>query len=218
MKKIILLFGCIAELTNLKAQEIAKPKTNEIVLLAGTIQPFLLQGGNFEVNFLTKKMVFEYSHGFSLDLDNKHGTIVGEAKEQQLAIHLPYSTGFGVGYRINKFFNIRFEPKLHKYEVFYDMTDRKKSSNQITSYKTSTLGIGIYFAWKPFEKNTTFLRGIYTSTSIRYWQNVWSSLPNNKIDYVNRVSNKTETHKIANIGIANTPVVINISIGYSIKL
>ncbi|MEN8839331.1 MAG: hypothetical protein ABF238_02355, partial [Flavobacteriales bacterium] len=48
----------------------------ELVLLAGTIQPFLLQGGNVELDFYTKKMMFNYSHGFSLDMNSELGTTV----------------------------------------------------------------------------------------------------------------------------------------------
>ena len=32
----------------------------------GLNQPILLQGFNFEVNYFTKKLVFDYSHGFNL--------------------------------------------------------------------------------------------------------------------------------------------------------
>ena len=63
MKTSILFSVLITGFMNLNAQENVKDsKTHELVLLAGTIQPFLLQGGNIEVNYLTKKMVFEYSH------------------------------------------------------------------------------------------------------------------------------------------------------------
>ncbi len=190
-------------------------KTKELVLLAGTIQPFLLQGGNAELDFYLPKMVFNYSHGFSLEMESASGTTVGEAKRQSVAYHLPYSTGFGIGYRLSRYFDVRFEPKLHRFEAYYDGTDRKVSENRISSYTTATLGIGAYFRWKPFEKQHNFLKGIFTSTSLRYWQNVWTSL-NNKTEYNNRVTGKNETLKAANIGIANTPFLFNIALGYSI--
>lgn len=193
-------------------------KTKELVLLAGTIQPFLLQGGNVEADFYLPKMVFNYSHGFSLEMENATGTTVGEAKRQSVAYHIPYSTGFGIGYRLSKYFDVRFEPKLHRFEAYYDGTDRKVSENRISSYTTATLGIGAYFRWKPFEKQANFLKGIFTSTSIRYWQNVWTSLDNNKTEYANRVTNTTEVLKASNIGIANTPFLFNIALGYSIRL
>lgn len=131
MKSIFFITAMLLSAVSLNAQTNSEKleKTKELVFLAGTIQPFLLQGGNFEVEFYIPKMVFNYSHGFSLELESKTGTTIGEAKEQSVAYHLPYSTGFGVGYRLNKYFDIRFEPKLHRFEGYYDGTDRKQSIN-----------------------------------------------------------------------------------------
>ncbi|MFC3196487.1 hypothetical protein ACFOET_02550 [Parapedobacter deserti] len=215
MKQLMLITTLMLSAIVSGAQTSGK-KSKEIVLLAGAIQPILLQGGNFEVDFYLPRIVFNYSHGFSLDMERKTGTTVGDAKKQSVAYHLPYSTGFGVGYRLNRYLDIRLEPKMHKFEAYYDGTRRQESVNQIVDYRTVTLGVGAYFRWKPFEKQTNALKGIFTSTSIRYWQNVWTSLDNNKHQYVNRVTNKTETLKAANIGIANTPFLFNIGIGYSI--
>ena len=218
MKQIILFTAMLfpAACTNAQTNSEKPEKSKELVFLAGTIQPFLLQGGNFEVDFYTPKMVFNYSHGFSLELENSAGTTVGEARKQSVAYHLPYSTGFGLGYRLNKYFDFRFEPKLHRFEAYYDGTDRKESMNQITYYGTITLGVGGYFRWKPFEKQNNFLKGIFTSTSVRYWQNVWSSLDNNEHKYFNNVTNQNEILKASNIGIANTPFLFNVALGYSI--
>ena len=218
MKHTILITAMLFSTAVIKAQtNSGQPqKAKEVVFLAGIIQPLLLQGGNFEVDFYTPEMVFNYSHGFSLELESSAGTTIGQAQQQSVAYHLPYSTGFGVGYRLNKHFDIRFEPKLHKFEAYYDGTNRKESVNQITDYNTVTLGVGAYFRWKPFEKLNNYLSGIFISTSVRYWQNVWSSLDSNEYTYFNSVTNQNETLKASNIGIANTPVVFNIGLGYSI--
>ncbi|WP_276974851.1 hypothetical protein [Flavobacterium filum] len=218
MKQVIFITAMLLSAAYLNAQTNSmKPKkTKELVFLAGTIQPFLLKGGNFEVDLYHQKMVFNYSHGFSLELENSAGTTVGEAKRQSVAYHLPYSTGFGVGYRLNKYFDIRFEPKFHRFQGYYDGTDRKQSINQLTDYNTITLGVGAYFRWKPFEKQNNFLKGIFTSTSVRYWQNIRSSLANNEYKYFNKVTNQNETLKTSNIGIANTPFILNVALGYSI--
>ncbi len=190
---------------------------HELVFLVGTIQPFLLDGLNFEVDYYTPKMVFNYSHGYSLELTEELGTTVGELKNQNLAIHIPISTGFGIGYRLNKYFDIRIEPKYHEFEVYYDNTNRNLSTNQITDYSTITLGLGTYFRWKPFEKQDNLLKGIFTSTSIRFWPQIFSSLKDHKIQYYNTVNKKNEIHETSNIGIANTPIIFNISIGYAIQ-
>lgn len=217
LSKIAIGLGLLfTSLTNIMAQE-QETKKYEIVFLAGMIQPFLLQGGNVEVDFYLPKMVFNYSHGFSLELESATGTTVGAAKDQSLAFHIPYSTGFGVGYRLNKYFDIRIEPKMHQFDVYYDGTDRTLAENQITDYRTVTLGLGAYFRWKPFEKQDNALKGIFTSTSIRYWHNVYSSLEGGEITYFNRETDQLEIHETANIGIANTPWLFNIGVGYSLK-
>lgn len=215
---LIFILSAMATMTYSQTLKTRESQSKELVLLAGLLQPTMLQGGNIEVDFYTKKMVFNYSHGFSLDLDNKHGTTVGDAKSQNLALHLPYSTGFGIGYRVTRFFDVRLEPKLHRFEVYYDGSERSQSTNEIADYRTVTMGIGAYFRWKPFEKQHNVLKGIFTSTSVRYWQNVWSSLEGDQITYMNRSTDRLETHKAANIGIANTPFLFNIAVGYSIPL
>lgn len=213
---LLLVFLTIAENGFSQTSENSQDQTTEIILLAGLLQPLMLQGGNFEVDVYTPKVVFNYSHGFSLDLDREHGTTVGKIKSQNLAVHLPYSTGFGIGYRVKRYFDVRLEPKLHRFNVYYDGSDRSLVSNEIAAYNTVTMGVGAYFRWKPFEKKQNALKGVFTSTSLRYWQNIWSSLDNNQIVYENRCTNQTETHKAANIGIANTPFLFNIAVGYSI--
>ncbi|MNY20153.1 hypothetical protein D3C86_1536210 [compost metagenome] len=67
----------------------------------------------------------------------------------------------------------------------------------------------------PFKKKDNWLQGITTSTSVRWWPNVGSSLKDNKFTYHNKHSGKDETLKASNIGIAGTPFLFNISIGYT---
>lgn len=184
--------------------------SNKFSVLAGIIQPAVLKGGNVEINYTTKRMMFEYSHGFSLDPSSR-----GDYKNQKLSLHLPYSTGFGIGYRINSNLDIRFESKLHSWEVYYK-DEEQKAENKIKEYKTYTLGVGIYYRYFPFKNNNSkLLQGITTSTSLRWWQNVGSTLDNNEFSYTNKFSNKTETLKAANIGIGNTPLIFNVAIGYT---
>lgn len=204
----LILFGSTQSAFAQKKSE----KESEVQILFGTIQPFLLKGWNAEIDYFTPKMVFNYSHGWSLEL--KDQTVVGEAKEQHLSLHLPYSTGFGVGYRFTEGFNARFEGKLHKFQAYYEDESFDKN-NLIGEYSTITLGAGIYYVYKPFKNKDNALKGITTSTSIRYWYKVSSTLENDKLSYFNRITNKQEIHKASEIGIANTPWLFNISIGYS---
>jgi hypothetical protein len=155
-------------------------------------------------------MIFDYSHGTSLDPPT-----VGDFKTQKIALHIPISTGFGIGYRITSFFDIRFEPKLHNWEV-YNEGEIQKTNTKLADFKTFTLGAGAYYRYMPFKNSkNTFLQGITTSTSVRYWQNVGSTLRDNKVTYKNTASNKTETFKAPNIGIANSPIIFNIALGYT---
>lgn len=214
MKKILLiiLFITIA-LANVVGQTTEKKQmlySNRLSILAGMVQPLVLNGGNIEFNYFTKRISFDYSHGFSLD-----PPVVGDFKDQNLVLHLPYSTGFGIGYRFTSFLDLRFEPKLHSWEV-YNKGESQTNANQITKFKTFSLGLGLYYRYFPFRNSESkFLQGITTSTSIRWWQNIGTTLRKDEFTYSSKTTGKDETVKAPNIGISNTPVVFNIAIGYT---
>ena len=85
----------------------------------------------------------------------------------------------------------------------------------IKSYKTYSVGFGAYYRYMPFQKKDNWLQGITTSTSLRWWPNVSSSLTDDKFTYHNKFSNKDETLKASNIGIAGSQFLFNVSIGYT---
>jgi hypothetical protein len=214
MKKMLWIMVVVAvAFSNLCAQSEATDAllySHKFSILAGLIQPTALKGGNVEINYFTKRVSFDYSHGFSLDIP-----AAGDFKEQSVVLHLPYSTGFGVGYRFSSFFDLRFEPKLHSWEVYYKDAVQNEE-NKIIDFKTMTLGIGAYYRYFPFKNSKNkVLQGITTSSSVRYWQNVGTTLRNDAFTYLNKPTNKTETLKAPNIGFGNTPLVINIAIGYT---
>lgn len=218
MKKLLMLSLWVGLTSSLWAQpDQQTPKKYEVSVLLGTIQPLVLDGGNVEVDLYLMNIVLGYSHGFSLEMTSKRGTTAGIYKDQSLAIHIPFTTGFGIGYRINKYVDVRIEPKLHKFEVYYDGADRKSESDRIITYRTITLGGGAYFRWKPFEKHKGFLNNITTATSIRYWPKISNSLEDGQLQYENRITGNTEVLKPANIGFANSPIILNVAIGYSFK-
>ena len=184
--------------------------SNRFSILLGLLQPIVSKGFNVEVNYFTKKMAFDYSHGVSLD-----PPAFGDAKDQYIVWHLPYSTGFGIGYRVTNSLDIRFEPKLHSWEAYYK-DDVQNDQTRIKDFKTVTLGIGVYYKYFPFKNsNNKFLQGLTTSSSVRWWQNVSSTLKDGEISYFNKTTSKNETLKSPNIGISNTPIIINIGIGYT---
>lgn len=200
-------------LTKVCAQSTEKPEllySNKVSVLFGLLQPVVAQGFNMEVNYTTKRMIFDYSHGVSLD-----PPVAGDFKTQNVVLHIPYTTGFGIGYRFNSFFDVRFEPKLHSWEI-YNKGDVQTAATKIKEFNTITLGIGAYYRFFPFKNSeNTFLQGITTSTSLRYWQNVGTNLSGDQFTYFNKGTNKTETLKAPNIGIANSPIIFNIAIGYT---
>ena len=214
MKHLIILVTLITMgISNSVAQTTEKKKllySNKFSVLFGTLQPVALKGYNVEFNYTTNRLIFDYSHGVSLD-----PPVVGDYKTQNVVLHLPYSTGFGIGYRFSSFLDLRFEPKLHDWEVF-NKDEMQSEATKIKGFKTFTLGLGLYYRYMPFKNsNNKILQGITTSTSLRYWQNVGTTLSKDQFSYINKSTNKIETLKAPNIGIANSPIIFNLAIGYT---
>jgi len=79
------------------------------------------------------------------------------------------------------------------------------------------LGAGIYYRYFPFQRsNNKFLQGITTSTSLRWRQNIGSTLSNDELRYANKSSLTSENLKAPNIGIGNTPLIFNIAVGFTL--
>ncbi len=72
--------------------------------------------------------------------------------------------------------------------------------------------------WRPFKKQENALRGLMVSPSLRYWPRVSSTLEDNQFTYTNSLTDRVETHQAMEAGIANTPLIFNISVGYSFQL
>lgn len=224
--KLTLLLLTLAQLYSMPLQAAPEPVmqsvpdwrtgSGELSLVAGLIQPMILQGGNVEVDLHWRRLAIGYSHGFLLRVAGIG--IVGDASEQQLAYELPVSTGFSAGARLLSWLDVRAELKMHRFNVQY--ADQKRFSAPIFSYTTWTLGAGVYARWQPFASSIGWHRGIITSTSLRYWPNVASSLggPSASRRYANTRTGKSEIHEVANIGIANTPFIFNISVGYTVPI
>lgn len=224
MKKISVFLFSVAIASNVYSQNVEwrnfNTKKHSVAFNLGLIQPLLLKGANIEVDYRYSHLVVSYSHGWALDLSGN--TITGDMKRQNISIHIPYSTGIGIGgsYNVTKanlIFDARFEPKFHKYEVVYGSDINNTETNKITTYNTFTLGGGLYVTYLPFAKMDNLAKGLNVSMSFRYWTNVYSSLKGNEITYFNKYTNQNETHKTVNIGIANTPFIFNISVGYVFK-
>ena len=184
-----------------------------IALVAGLIQPILLRGGNVELDVNHGRFVAGYSHGFSLDMQGS--TVVGDARDQGLAFHLPYSTGLSVGYRFTDWFDVRLEGKVHRFEA------RDEASGQsLFAYTTVTLGIGAYAQYRPFRDFgldfPRWLQGFVVIGSVRYWPRLWSSLPSGGHAFQSP-NGQEQVHQPAEIGIANTPFIVNLALGYAVE-
>lgn len=181
----------------------------------GLIQPIFAKGFNIEGNYIHNRFIFGYSHGASLDLSGQ--SVTAEMREEGLAVHMPYTTGFGIGYRLKEWINVRIEPKWHRFEFYYD-DEPQNSTNQITSYNTMSLGIGIYGHYQPFKNKTTFLKGIMIAPSIRFWPTISSTLKDNSFTYLNKNTGTNEEIKTLDVGPGFTPFIFNVSIGYSFSV
>jgi hypothetical protein len=214
MKKLvaIVVFSTIV-LSIAQAQNSAKEPflySNKVSVLFGLLQPVVAKGFNIEFNYFTKRMAFDYSHGIGLN-----PPVVGDYLDQKVVLNIPFTTGFGIGYRFNSFLDFRFEPKLHHFKMYYK-DDTQNETNKLADFKTITFGLGLYYRYFPFKNSDNkFLQGITTSTSLRYWQNFGTTLRNDEITYMNKGTKKMETLKAPNIGIANTPIIFNIAVGYT---
>src|SRR5277367_1839105 len=150
------------------------------VLFGGT--QLLVHGFNYEINYVHKRMIFDFSHGVSLLF--KDGTVPAELRTQGIAVHMPWTIGVGAGYRLTESLNIRVEPKWHRFEFNYE--NPRLPQSLITSYNTFTLGVGVYGSYQPFKKKDNFLKGIMIAPSIRYWPTVLSSAKANNFTYLNQ--------------------------------
>ncbi|MFN0253847.1 MAG: hypothetical protein ACKV2T_43685 [Kofleriaceae bacterium] len=186
-----------------------------VAVNAGLIQPLVLGGANLEVDLRWRHLVIAYSHGWNLELADALGA---EMSRQHVSLHIPYTTGVGIGgtlevARLRSLVDLRFEAKVHRFSAAYDSADGRQRTH-VADYRTYTLGAGAYWTFLPFRDRTDALRGINLSTSVRFWPTIATSLRDDAVMYANATTNRDETHHAANIGIANTPLIVNVSLGY----
>lgn len=181
--------------------------------LGGGVSQLLLGGFNVQAEYTTNRLVFDYSHGFNINLTGQAALLT--AQDQQLNEKLVSTLGIGVGYRITPGLDIRVEPKLHFYEVNYN-GQTEAGTCRLTTYRTATLGLGAYYRYHPFRKANNALAGILILPSVRYWPNVWSSLTDTKLTYLSEATNRPETYKAAPQGFPGTNgLLANVTIGYT---
>lgn len=163
-----------------------------------------------------QRFIFNYSHGMSLDFS---GSLLPDyLQEQGLVVHMPFSTGFGVGYRITEWLNLRVEPKWHRFEFHYSEDLSRELGAVAVDEHNFSVGLGLYGFFQPFRQKSNFLSGITIAPSIRYWPTVASSFENNREEYFNKHTGQVEELQSLGSGIGFSPLIINVSIGYTLKL
>ncbi len=164
-------------------------------LVFGMSQPLVLNGGNVEVNYVTDKWVFEYSHGFNLDLNTSPGeqALSQQERDQGLTVFAPYSTGGGIGYRFTEALNIRLELKQHRFQV-------ENPEGESIDYITRDLGVGAYYFYRPLRQYRLLI-----VPSVRYWPTVHTTLEGDRYHFANG-----EVHQAHDFGLFG-----NISVGWS---
>jgi hypothetical protein len=190
-----------------------RPDGPSVAVNLGLIQPLALGGANIQVDLRFGHFIAAWSHGWSLEVP-----VVGEMQRQGVELHLPYTTGLSLGVQyhvnsLNSYFDLRFEAKAHRFEASYASLDGAMRT-QIANYNTFTVGGGAYWTWMPFAKRSEALAGINISTSLRLWPKVADTLAGSSSTYESTRTGQVERHEAANIGIGNTPLVGNVSIGY----
>ncbi len=127
---------------------------------------------------------------------------------------MPWTTGFGIGYRMTRAFDVRLEPKLHRFEVSLD--GAVPAASRIALYTTATHGIGAYYHWYPFASASQWARQIVVAPSLRYWPNVWTSLAGDSLAYVNARTGRTEVHRASRQGLPMLGGLLpNVSVGFT---
>lgn len=212
--KYIFLFGLLLlgnATQHAHAQASSWQTERKAGLVFGLTQPVFVSGFNIEGVYIHKRLIFDYSHGASLKF---RGPALTEAlRNQQLEVHAPYTTGFGVGYRFTKWLNLRVEPKWHRFDFYYEGEERT-AANRIASNNTFSLGLGLYGFFQPFSQQSNALKGITIAPSVRFWPTVLSDVDAAGISYQNKFTGQSETLRSLDPGFGFTPWIFNVSIGY----
>lgn len=216
-----ILLGGVGDLGRAVAEtpsaQAARPDRDRlsVAINAGLLQPLVLGGANLEVDVRWRHLVVAYSHGWSLELADQLGD---EMTRQRVTLQVPYTSGLGVGGTyplpaLRSLVDLRLEAKVHRFAAEYASADGA-SRTRVVDYRTYTLGAGVYWTVVPFGGRSGALRGLNLSTSVRYWPRVATSLDGDAHTYFNATTNRDETHHAADIGIANSPLIVNVSVGY----
>ncbi|PEN13044.1 hypothetical protein CRI94_10335 [Longibacter salinarum] len=153
-------------------------------LKAGLSQPVLLRGANLAIAYTTGRWVFEYSHGLWLSYDRVGRTRT--ERDQNLDVYSPWTTGFGIGYRLPWRFDLRVELKAHRYEV-------TPPQGKAFAYTTFSIGPALNY-------HQPIYRNLGLDLTLRFWPNVASTLENDERVFFGADGAK-KTHAAHDLGV-----------------
>lgn len=157
-----------------------------------------LGGFNVAGEVRYRRLWLEYSHGMELTLNDLGGYGLSQAERtQNVHVFVPYTTGFGVGVTLVDELWLGVEFKTHRYEV-------NAPGGPVASYQTYS--VGPVLGYKAF-----IWKGLYANGYARYWPNVASTLPGDKIALAGSAG--SVTHTAHDFG-----VFANVSIGYAFDI
>ena len=166
-------------------------------VMAGLSQWLLLRGGNLALEYKTGRFAFEISHGQGLDLNQIGGFALSSAeRDAGTLVRVPWTTGFGVGYRITEHFHLLVEFKAHHYEV------RASEGANAVTYTTFSIGPGAFYS-------IYLVKGLFLQPNLRFWPNVASTLHDNRVQLA-RCDGTSYEHEAHDFGFF-----ANMNLGYS---
>jgi hypothetical protein len=166
-------------------------------VMAGLSQWLLFRGGNLAVEYKTGRFVFELSHGQGLDLNQLGGfALSSDERLNETRVRVPWTTGFGLGYRITEHLHLLLELKAHRYEV------RANEGASVVNYTTFSIGPGAFYS-------IYLTKHLFLEPNLRFWPNVASTLDDNRITLQNCDGTSYE-HQAHDFGFFG-----NVNLGYS---
>jgi hypothetical protein len=199
-----------------RAQDKPWHQDRKLGVVSGLTQALVVDGYNIEAFYFHNRFTFNYSHGGSLDFQGN--LLPTYLQDQQVVVHLPFSTGFGIGYRFTEWLNLRVEPKWHRFEFYYEQDAQTTANRIVADANNYSIGLGLYGFFQPFKNQENALKGITLAPSVRFWPTVASSFNNGTQTYNNTRTGRTEELQTLASGIGFSPVIINVSLGYTFDL
>lgn len=138
-------------------------------VMAGMTQWLLFRGGNLAVEAKLGRVALEISHGQGLDLNQVPWlALSGDERSHDAHVYVPWTTGFGIGYRITENLHVLVEAKAHRFEVTGSSPAAK------ASYTTFSVGPSVFYSVYVYK-------GLFLQPNIRFWPNVASTLAGNRV-------------------------------------